>query len=114
VESTLTVTRHLAEGDELWMFVVLERDRHPLDEVLRRALVRELASVSGVTEEACRVFELSGLPVTRRGKVMGSELERLINHQALPNRARMKNPEIIGEIARVTHDQSNTLLEQRV
>ena len=103
VKAALTVTRHLARGNELWMFVVVEGDAWPLKELVQRALVKELAYVSGTGEESCRVFGLSSLPVTKRGKVMGRELERLINHQALPNRERMRNPEIITEITRVIH-----------
>jgi hypothetical protein len=49
-----------------------------------------------------RIFQLSSLPCTHNGRVMKDALARFINQHELPNRAMMRKPEVLEEVARVT------------
>lgn len=100
VEVALAVNRHLITGDEIWLFVVM-RDQLQIGEDLKVHLATLLAETSSVDVSLCRVYQLSSLPMTRGGRIMALALERLVNHQSLPNRLRMRNPEVLNEIMRV-------------
>ena len=100
VEVALAVNRHLITGDEIWLFVVM-RDQLQIGEDLKIHLATLLAETNSVDVSLCRVYQLSSLPMTRSGRIMALALERLVNHQSLPNRLRMRNPEVLDEVMRV-------------
>jgi acyl-coenzyme A synthetase/AMP-(fatty) acid ligase len=98
VTAVQVVTRSKDDGDELWLFVVSQQQLEPDEEALILTL---LASASDMSARRCGVFQLSSLPVTRSGRTMRRQLEKFVNHLAVPNRLQMRNPEVLEEIVRV-------------
>ena len=98
LNAALPVIRRLYDGDELWLFVVLQEQLEP-DLAARIISVPEGTMDRSIIR--CRIYQLSMLPVTRSGRMMRRAIERFVNHLAVPNRLRMRNPEVLGEIAHV-------------
>ncbi len=99
ITAALPAIRRLEGGDELWLFVVLTGQQ--LKPNLEARIITVLESTAGVSILHCRIYQLSTLPVTRSGRSMRRQVERFVNHLAVPNRLQMRNPEVLGEIAHV-------------
>lgn len=96
--AALPIVRYLDGGDELWLFAVLQEQ---LEEGLEARITDLLTSTASIEMQRCRVFQLSTLPVTHSGRIMQREIEKFVNHTAIPNRLQMRNPEVLEEIAHV-------------
>jgi acetoacetyl-CoA synthetase len=97
----VAVTKETIHGGLIWLFVTLQEGEE-LDEGLERRICLMLHEVVAAKDLPRCIFQLSSLPCTRNGKVMKEALARFINEHELPNRAMMRNPEVLEEIARVT------------
>jgi acetoacetyl-CoA synthetase len=96
----LVVEKETIHGNLIWLFVTLP-EGHELDEALERRICLMLYELMGAAQLP-RIFQLSSLPCTRNGRVMKEALSRFINQHELPNRAMMRDPQVLKEIARVT------------
>ena len=96
--AALPIVKHLDGGDELWLFLVLQEQ---LEGDLEARITNLFASTINIEMHHCRVFQLSALPVTHSGRIMQREIEKFVNHTAIPNRLQMRNPEVLEEIAHV-------------
>lgn len=99
ITGALLVIRRLDASDELWLFVVLQGQQ--LEQALEARIIIVLERAMDLSALRCRVYQLSALPVTRSGRTMGRQVERFVNHLAVPNRLQMRNPEVLQEIAHV-------------
>lgn len=89
------------DGDELiWLFVVLQPGAK-LDAELEQRIRQQIRHQASPRHVPKRIFQVSGLPRTRSGKVTEIAVARLVNGQEIPNRSAMANPEVLNEIATV-------------
>jgi acyl-coenzyme A synthetase/AMP-(fatty) acid ligase len=96
----VAVSKETIQGGLTWLFVTLQEGQE-LDEGLEQQICLMLYRLLGKTK-LLRIFQLSSLPCTHNGRVMKDALSKFINQQAVPNRAMMRNPQVLEEIARVT------------
>jgi acyl-coenzyme A synthetase/AMP-(fatty) acid ligase len=100
VTAAVAVSKETIQGGLTWLFVTLQEGQE-LDEGLERRLCLMLQQVIGEAKLP-RVFQLSNLPRTHNGRVMKRALSKFINQVEVPNRAMMRNPQVLEEIACVT------------
>jgi acetoacetyl-CoA synthetase len=93
------VGKKLESDEEIWLFVVL-RQRF-LDELLIQKIKTEIRQKASPRHVPKQIFQVSQLPRTRSGKSMEIAVSKFINHQPVPNREVMANPEALEEIAEV-------------
>ncbi|CAN5607569.1 acetoacetate--CoA ligase [soil metagenome] len=98
VTEALAVGKREEEGESIWLFVVLQEGLE-LDKDLEKRIKQTIREGASPRHVPRRIYQVSGLPRTRSGKLVEIAVSRLVNGQSVPNREVMANPEALDEIA---------------
>ena len=99
IKDALAVEQVLPDGASRIVLLVVLQDATLLDDVLSRAIRRQVGERTSPAHVPAVLAQVSDLPTTHSGKRSERAASDAVNGRAIANRAALRNPEILEELA---------------